>query len=160
MARLVVPRVVVVGATLQPGERSYDHLRADSARTVPPLLDPEKLAALLYTSGTSGRPRAAMLTHRAFLHEYVSCLVALDLREDDDPLHVMPLYHSAGMHVFTLPYLAVGATIRMMEAPDVPEVLRVGIAWSAAAVRQTVAGVIDRTDVVALLDDVEVTDLS
>ena len=36
-------------------------------RAVPPLQDPEKLAALLYTSGTSGRPRAAMLTHRALL---------------------------------------------------------------------------------------------
>ncbi len=41
---------------------------------------------------------------------------------------------------------------------DWPEVLRVGVAWSAAAVRQTVAGVIDRTDVDALLDDVEVTE--
>src|SRR4051812_40324760 len=32
LARLVVPRIVVVGGTLQPGERSYDHLRADTAR--------------------------------------------------------------------------------------------------------------------------------
>ena len=32
MARLVIPRIVVVGGTLQPGERSYDHLRADTAR--------------------------------------------------------------------------------------------------------------------------------
>ncbi|MGZ6764641.1 MAG: AMP-binding protein, partial [Nocardioides sp.] len=67
LSRAVRPRVVVVGATLLPGERSYDHLRADTARPVPPLQDPEKLAALLYTSGTSGRPRAAMLTHRALL---------------------------------------------------------------------------------------------
>ncbi|KGN30793.1 hypothetical protein N802_06180 [Knoellia sinensis KCTC 19936] len=39
---------------------------------------------------------------------------------------------------------------------DWPEVLRVGVAWSAAAVRQMVAGVIDRADVDSLLDDVEV----
>lgn len=43
---------------------------------------------------------------------------------------------------------------------DWPEVLRVGVAWSAAAVRQTVAGVIDRTDVDALLDDVDITVLA
>ena len=36
----------------------------------------------------------------------------------------MPLYHSAGMHVFSLPYLAVGATIRLLEAPTVPDILR------------------------------------
>ena len=41
---------------------------------------------------------------------------------------------------------------------DWPEVLRVGVAWSAAAVRQTMAGVIDRTDVDALLDDVDITE--
>lgn len=43
---------------------------------------------------------------------------------------------------------------------DWPEVLRVGVAWSAAAVRQTVAGVIDRTDVDALLDEVDITVLA
>lgn len=43
---------------------------------------------------------------------------------------------------------------------DWPEVLRVGVAWSAAAVRQTVAGVIDRTDVDTLLDDVDITELA
>lgn len=43
---------------------------------------------------------------------------------------------------------------------DWPEVLRVGVAWSAAAVRQTVAGVIDRTDVDTLLDDVAITVLA
>lgn len=39
---------------------------------------------------------------------------------------------------------------------DWPAVLRVGVAWSAAAVRQTVAGVIDGADVEALLDDVDI----
>lgn len=43
---------------------------------------------------------------------------------------------------------------------DWPAVLRVGVAWSAAAVRQTVAGVIDRADVEALHDDVEITELT
>lgn len=41
---------------------------------------------------------------------------------------------------------------------DWPEALRVGVAWSGAAVRQTVAGVIDRTDVDTLLDDVDITE--
>lgn len=82
------------------------------------------LAQLLYTSGTTSKPKGAMMTHSALVHEYVSTLLALDLAADDDPLIAMPLYHSAGMHVFALPYLAIGATVRLMEAPDVPEILR------------------------------------
>jgi fatty-acyl-CoA synthase len=82
------------------------------------------LAQLLYTSGTTSRPKGAMMTHRALVHEYISCIVGLDLTERDEPLHVMPLYHSAQMHVFLLPWLAVGATNQLLEVPDPAEILR------------------------------------
>lgn len=82
------------------------------------------LAQLLYTSGTTSKPKGAMMTHRALVHEYLSCIVDLDLAADDDPLHVMPLYHSAQMHVFLMPWLAVGATNTIVETPDPADVLR------------------------------------
>jgi fatty-acyl-CoA synthase len=82
------------------------------------------LVQLLYTSGTTSRPKGAMMTHRALLHEYQSCLAALDFAADDEPLHAMPLYHSAQLHVFLLPYLAIGATNHLVEAPDPADVLR------------------------------------
>jgi fatty-acyl-CoA synthase len=82
------------------------------------------LVQLLYTSGTTSKPKGAMMTHRALVHEYVSSIVSLDYADSDEPLHPMPLYHSAGMHVFLMPYLAVGATNHLMEAPDIPEILR------------------------------------
>src|SRR4051812_38615966 len=53
------PRVYVVEDPPNDGEQPFDALRAAVAVPVPPLPDPEKLACLLYTSGTSGRPRAA-----------------------------------------------------------------------------------------------------
>ncbi|WP_062998096.1 acyl-CoA synthetase [Nocardia mikamii] len=82
------------------------------------------LAQLLYTSGTTSKPKGAMMTHEALVYEYVSSVIALDLRPDDNPLVAMPLYHSAGMHVFMLPYLSVGATVHLMATPDIPEILR------------------------------------
>jgi fatty-acyl-CoA synthase len=82
------------------------------------------LVQLLYTSGTTSKPKGAMMTHRALVHEYLSSIVALDYSASDVPLHPMPLYHSAGMHVFLMPYLAVGATNHLMETPDIPEILR------------------------------------
>lgn len=65
-----------------------------------------------------------MMSHGALVHEYVSSVIALGLDKNDNPLICMPMYHSAGMHVFMLPYLSVGATVSLMQAPDIPEILR------------------------------------
>ncbi len=94
------PRLVVIGAEAHQGEQSYDHLRADRGRPVPPLPDPEKLAALLYTSGTSGRPRAAMLTHRALLAniDQVAQVEPPMIHGDDVVLAVLPLFHVYGLN--------------------------------------------------------------
>ena len=91
---------------------------------LPVEVDDEDLVQLLYTSGTTSAPKGAMMTHRALLHEYLSCVFALDFTADDDPLHAMPLYHSAQMHVFLLPHLMIGSTNRLVETPDPADVLR------------------------------------
>ncbi|MFE1851792.1 acyl-CoA synthetase [Streptomyces sp. NPDC002387] len=78
----------------------------------------EDLVQLLYTSGTTALPKGAMMTHRALVHEYLSAITALDLSAGDLPVHSLPLYHSAQMHVFLLPYLAVGAQNVILDAPD------------------------------------------
>jgi fatty-acyl-CoA synthase len=82
----------------------------------------DDLVQLLYTSGTTSRPKGAMMTHRALIHEYLSCIVSLDLSERDVTLHSLPLYHSAQMHVYLLPLLAVGAVNHLIVAPDVEAV--------------------------------------
>jgi fatty-acyl-CoA synthase len=83
----------------------------------------DDLAQLLYTSGTTAAPKGAMMTHRAFVCEYVSCVVALDMDAADVPLHPLPLYHSAQMHAFLMPYLMLGATNHVVEKPDPTDVL-------------------------------------
>ena len=71
-------------------------------------------------------PKGAMMTHRALVHEYLSAIAALDLSAGDLPVHSLPLYHSAQMHVFLLPYLAVGAANTILDAPDAEQHLRPG----------------------------------
>ncbi|MEU1213257.1 acyl-CoA synthetase [Streptomyces sp. NPDC005791] len=92
----------------------------DTPRTFVPVREPgaDDLVQLLYTSGTTAQPKGAMMTHGALVHEYVSAVTALDLRATDRPVHSLPLYHSAQMHVFLLPYLAVGAENTIIDAPD------------------------------------------
>jgi fatty-acyl-CoA synthase len=90
-----------------------------TATDAPPLPDvtDSDLAQLLYTSGTTSLPKGAMMTHRALVHEYLSCLTALDAAADQTMLHALPLYHSAQMHVFLMPWLAIGARNILLEAP-------------------------------------------
>jgi long-chain acyl-CoA synthetase len=94
------PRIVTVGTTLAPGERGWDQLIATRGRPLPSRVDPESLAVLLYTSGTSGRPRAAMLSHRALLAnvEQVAQVQPQMITGRDVVLGVLPLFHVYGLN--------------------------------------------------------------
>ena len=87
--------------------------------------DPEKLAVLLYTSGTSGRPRAAMLTHRALLAnlDQVARVEPAMLRGDDVVLGVLPLFHVYGLNAVLGAVLRHGATLVLVERFDPEETL-------------------------------------
>lgn len=80
-------------------------------------VDGASLAQLLYTSGTTAAPKAAMMTHQALMAEYMACMVELDIKGSDAMLAALPLYHSAQMHVFLMPALLLGAPVYLLEAP-------------------------------------------
>jgi long-chain acyl-CoA synthetase len=85
-----------------------------------PQTDPEALAVLLYTSGTSGQPRAAMLTHRALL---ANVMHLVDLGEDqmgpdDVVLGVLPLFHAYGLNAVLGWTCATGATLVLSQRFD------------------------------------------
>ena len=127
LARAVVPHLVVVAADPQPGERSYDDLRAESARPVPPQQDSERLACLLYTSGTSGLPRAAMLSHRAMLAniEQVAQVQPPMIHGDDAVLGVLPLFHVYGLNAVLGGVLRHRAKLVLVERFDPQETLAI-----------------------------------
>jgi len=78
-----------------------------------PQLDPEMLAVLLYTSGTSGDPRAAMLSHRA-LAANVKNLSELGedrMGPEDIVLGVLPMFHAFGLNAVLGWAVATGAAL-------------------------------------------------
>lgn len=113
-------KLAVVG-TLTGGSASFDILSiALTAGETPAAdigVDETDLAQLLYTSGTTAAPKGAMMSHRALMAEYMACMVELELTRDDRALAALPLYHSAQMHVFTMPQLLLGASTILIEAP-------------------------------------------
>ncbi|MGH3413619.1 MAG: class I adenylate-forming enzyme family protein [Marmoricola sp.] len=92
--------LVAVATPAEDGERSWDQLVAEHRPPAPARPDPEALAVLLYTSGTSGRPRAAMLSHRALLAniEQVAAVQPPMILGRDVVLGVLPLFHVYGLN--------------------------------------------------------------
>ncbi len=99
-ARTAVPRIVVCGASAASGETSYDDLARTDPDPVSRPRDSEALAVLLYTSGTSGQPRAAMLSHRALVAnvEQTAAVEPAMVTGSDVVLGVLPLFHVYGLN--------------------------------------------------------------
>lgn len=66
---------------------------------------------LLYTSGTTGRPKGAVLTHGSITWNAIITATCWDLRHDDVTLTHTPFFHTGGWNVLTLPLLHRGATV-------------------------------------------------
>ncbi len=97
---LVRPRLLGIGTAPESGEHSWDDLMSAPEVELPASMDPEALAVLLYTSGTSGRPRGAMLSHRALLAniEQVAAVEPPMITGRDVVLGVLPLFHVYGLN--------------------------------------------------------------
>jgi long-chain acyl-CoA synthetase len=119
--RAAVPRVAVVGAPAMPGELTYAELHgAPGSVPAPAASDPDALAVLLYTSGTSGRPRAAMLSHRALLAniEQSAAVEPRMLTGDDVVFGVLPLFHVYGLNAVLGQVLRQGSRLVLVEGFD------------------------------------------
>ena len=110
------------------GMADYEHLVAQSAPMEWPELDERTAAAMCYTSGTTGRPKGVVYSHRALvLHSLTAALPdALSVGSGDTILPVVPMFHA---NAWGLPYAALmtGAELVLpgprLDAPSILELL-------------------------------------
>jgi acyl-CoA synthetase (AMP-forming)/AMP-acid ligase II len=98
----------------------------DGAHVVVDDLKPQDLAAIFYTSGTTGFPKGAMTTHEAFLSNIETCRRISDLPFDGSSrtLISVPLFHVTGCNSQLLPTCEGGGTAVIMPVFDVKLFLR------------------------------------
>ncbi len=74
------------------------------------LISEDEEATILYTSGTTGKPKGVIFTYRNILSVAVMMNVEMEMKPSSRILHMMPLSHSAPLHLFLVAGLNVGAT--------------------------------------------------
>jgi len=95
--------------------------RAPDFATVP--RGPDDLAAILYTSGTTGRSKGAMLSHRNLLSNSLLLKTFWGFTADDVLLHALPIYHTHGLFVASNIVALAGGSMIFLPRFDAPAVL-------------------------------------
>lgn len=84
----------------------------------------EDLAAILYTSGTTGRSKGAMLTHENLLSNALTLVKTWRYTQDDVLLHALPIFHTHGLFVASNVTLAAGSSMLFLPAFNLDEMAR------------------------------------
>jgi acyl-CoA synthetase (AMP-forming)/AMP-acid ligase II len=142
------PRLILVGA--EGPEHSFESaLQSGDAGAPIAEAAPDDTAWIFYTSGTTGRPKGAMLSHRNLIAMSVNCLADIyRFGPDDRVLHAAPLSHGSG--VYLIPALAGGSENIIFDQAQ----LRAGCGTCATIERERITALafVAPTMIVRLLD--------
>jgi long-chain acyl-CoA synthetase len=113
--------VIIAAPETVPGSLSWAVTIGDASPAAPAVtVNPDDVAVICYTSGTTGRPKGAMLTHRNLLSNCEQCMMLPNIatRTDDVVWLALPLFHIYAMNVGMNLTVMNGATMVLIERFD------------------------------------------
>lgn len=125
-AEVKLPNVVSVEGAQIDGALSYEEeiSRASDAEPERPTLNDDDTYCILYTSGTTGRPKGALLPHRQILWNCINTCISWGLREDDVSPVLTPMFHAGGLFAFLTPIFYIGGRIILTRAFEAEQSLQ------------------------------------
>lgn len=98
----------------------YEELLDQASAEEPnrPVIEEDDAWCILYTSGTTGRPKGAILPHRQVLWNAINTVISWGLSEKDISPILTPMFHSGGLFVFLVPLFYAGGRIVMARSFD------------------------------------------
>nr|WP_153737437.1 long-chain fatty acid--CoA ligase [Aquibacillus halophilus] len=67
--------------------------------------------AMIYTGGTTGKPKGAVLSHRSIVWNGINTIVSWNLTDQDTTLTCLPMFHTGGLNALSIPILMAGGTV-------------------------------------------------
>jgi len=114
-----VRRVFSVGYGSGDGEHSWENVAAEALRGLEiPEVKGEDPAMVMYTSGSTQKPKGVTYTHAALLNFCMSRKITMRLTEDEVGLAATAICHCGGSVGMAFPTLYIGGTVIIMETPD------------------------------------------
>jgi fatty-acyl-CoA synthase len=110
-------RLVLTGGAGDQGASLYDLIAAEGPAPGPEGR-PDDPLLLVYTSGTTGRPKGAVLSQKALAINAANAVHMHDMTVRDHILTVLPMFHVGGLNIQTTPALKVGATVTLHDRFD------------------------------------------
>lgn len=116
-------RVIVLGRNKYSGCFAFNHImgvgrdtvRAEGPKTLRARINPKDVVLIQFTSGTTGKPKGAMLTHQAVIRQTYVMARELGINEKDRILHHVPFFHITGCVIVTLMSVISGACMVISE---------------------------------------------
>lgn len=108
------------------GGGAYEAVAA-GAQSVPPNVDARlaDVSAIMYTSGTTGRPKGALITHQMTFFNAINIGIPALVGPHTVHVNVLPLFHTGGLNCYCNPVLHAGGTVLLMRQFDPAATLRV-----------------------------------